>query len=267
MLEEDFWTKSYKVQCFVHELIQRVQSIPSIINQSALLQCPALFNSHDQQQVIWDRIWNRRVPCCIVAFALAISMISFIWMRICRPRLLSACAHKQRIATFFSSRIHTGRHTIFMFNHFECRANGPQTHTHIAQNRWHQLTDQHHLSVSNCRLHSNFKYRKINHNSLECHTQNKPICACNSTAAMLWNGIYSKFSEMSLRLFAIAIGQYYAYGIPLRQCAHSPITLHSRAKIDGNQQKKHAINRRCNHFAICHVPSDHTAVAEHRNLL
>lgn len=110
------------------------------------------------------------------------------WMQICRPRLLSACAHKQRIATFFSSRIHTGRHTIFMFNHFECRANGPQTHTHIAQNSWHQLTDQHHLSVSNCRLHSNFKYRKINHNSLECHTQNKPICACNSTAAMLqWN--------------------------------------------------------------------------------
>lgn len=42
---------------------------------------------------------------------------------------------------------------------------------------------------------------------------------------------------MSLRLFAIAIGQYYAYGIPLRQCAHSPITLHSRAKIDGNQKK------------------------------
>lgn len=171
------------------------------------------------------------------------------WMQICRPRLLSACAHKQRIATFFSSRIHTGRHTIFMFNHFECRANGPQTHIlHKTVDTNSPINIIYPCPIVVCILISNTE-KSITIRSNVTHKTNRYAHAI--LLQQCCNGIYSKFSEMSLRLFAIAIGQYYAYGIPLRQCAHSPITLHSRAKIDGNQQKK-----TCNKSAVqpfCHM--------------
>lgn len=251
MFEEDFWTKSYKVQCFVHELIQRVQSIPSIINQSALLQCPALFNSHDQQQVTWDRIWNRRVPCCIVAFALAISMILFIAE--CKYAAHAFClrARTNKESPHFFPAAFTQADTQYLCSIISNAEQMVRKHTHIL----HKTVDTNSpiniiypCPIVVCILISNTE-KSITIRSNVTHKTNRYAHAI--LLQQCCNGIYSKFSEMSLRLFAIAIGQYYAYGIPLRQCAHSPITLHSRAKIDGNQQKK-----TCNKSAVqpfCHM--------------